>query len=81
MIKVGQIYQYKNHRVLITKVEWETDEFIIEKYITSSISAIECNGTCYDDLINSCVINFNEMTLIAEYPTWQEAVNSKEFKE
>lgn len=30
---------------------------------------------------DECLEDFNLDELIAEYPTWQEAVNSKEFKE
>lgn len=71
MIKKGQIYS--------------TDEGI---YVVTRIWFNASSGRDWID----CVDNFGETseysfpfvktyhTLIAEYPTWQEAVNSKEFK-
>ena len=75
-IKVGQIYKFKDETsiniVVITK------EYLPTKDI----------GYCRYDLIFqdgevhewACVNDIKDLTFIAEYPTWQEAVNSKEFK-
>ena len=67
MIKVGQIYKEK------TGCKW-----CITK-VGALVSAICDDGTvCFGKLWD----NYFQLTveLIAEYPTWQEAVNSKEFK-
>ena len=64
MIKVGQIYKEVNNEI----------------YVISRIADKDC-FVIYNDGYTACYeIKFIYDTLIAEYPTWQEAVNSKEFK-
>lgn len=69
MIKTGQIYKGKvmNMRFVVTRGQ---------RYYTSSCYVISNDGRGYlkpkRDIEN--------LELIAEYPTWQEAVNSKEFR-
>lgn len=69
MIKEGQIYSHthigKNIVICITRVRKNGNPYIITNNGTS--------GTRDSD-------DFEKYTLIAEYPTWQQAVNSKEFK-
>lgn len=69
MIKVGQIYSHtyrdRNIIICVTRIK-KNNYYIIVNNGTS--------GTRYDS-------ELQKYTLIAEYPTWQEAVNSKEFKE
>ena len=66
MIKVGQIYKPKNNEDAI---------FVVTRAETVGYYIIWDDGSAnYHD------INEEKIELIAEYPTWQEAVNSKEFK-
>lgn len=68
MIKVGQIYKERG-----TSNIW-----VITKY-----NCAECDMICQDgEATYGYVSHFfwERLELIAEYPTWQEAVNSKEFK-
>lgn len=67
MIKVGQIYK-SNLTFAIRAITFIDD---------CEVSIIHPDG--YVDRWNFDEIN-NSWELIAEYPTWQEAVNSKEFK-
>ena len=69
MIKIGQIYLYKDEtssaRIAITGV-WGR-----------GFSMVNHNGyalTTKNETLNGC-------KLLAEYPTWQEAIASKEFNE
>lgn len=68
MIKVGQIY--KSNSTFVIRVITFIDD--------SEVSLIHPDGYVdrwsFDDIANT------NWELIAEYPTWQEAVNSKEFK-
>lgn len=73
MIKVGQIYK-----------ENETNlSFVITREYTNPQGKKK-----YDWIYNSGMVGdyqsehqvLSHTTLITEYPTWQEAVNSKEFK-
>lgn len=46
----------------------------------------KANGRCYcitqNGTVKYCFLSdFEKYALLAEYPTWQEAVNSKEFNE
>lgn len=66
MIKVGQIYKTKKSLIVITRVKDCHVSFVNHKGYAETTPAL---------LVKS------ELKLIAEYPTWQEAVNSKEFKE
>lgn len=68
MIKVGQIY--KSNLTFAIRVITFIDD--------SEVSIIHPDGYVdrwsFDDIANS------NWELVAEYPTWQEAVNSPEFK-
>lgn len=68
MIKVGQIYE-SNLTFAIRVVTFVED---------GEVSIIHPDGYVdrwsFDDIANS------KWELVAEYPTWQEAVNSPEFK-
>lgn len=69
-IKVGQIYLKKETK---------------EKFVISSYRFVEFYCLIYQDGFVSADVNItfieNYCKLLAEYPTWQEAVNSKEFKD
>lgn len=76
MIKVGQICEWYNSNVTFTITHIEYTETISNGKKIKNIVGIDNNGRCHvfsPDLAKECWI-------IAEYPTWQEAVNSKEFK-
>jgi len=69
-IKVGQVYKFSLTDTIrvVTSIGYNTVSTIdtygeFERWIYSSLIEI-CNGI---------------WELVAEYPTWQEAVNSKEF--
>lgn len=67
-IKVGQIYSNRCKH----------------NHIIACVTKIKGNGKCccinQKGTIRYCFFSdFKKYTLIAEYPTWQEAVNSKEF--
>lgn len=74
MIKPGQIYK-------ITRCRFGhiSNIIAITKVNDRKVDAIRTDGKAYikssDDLL------YGHCYLIAEYPTWQEAVNSKEFAE
>ena len=70
MIKVGQVWQTSNdYKVVVTSTK--------EEDYVGQICIIYMDGYTTD----SCEENtFTFCKLLAEYPTWQEAVNSKEFK-
>lgn len=65
-IKVGQIYNipYLGGKVVVTWVRADNCNFTIVRE---------------DGYFFSSSNTDNDWELIAEYPTWQEAVNSKEF--
>ena len=74
MIKVGQIYKEKE------LPEWrknEEDMFIVTNVCYSSVTIIYPDGKC-DYVVDSWIKE--DCDLIAEYQTWQEAVNSEYFK-
>lgn len=64
-IKVGQIYKTKKSLIIITRVKDCNTSFINHKGYAETTPAL---------LVKS------NLKLLAEYPTWQEAVNSKEFE-
>ena len=66
-IKVGQVYSNKsmNFRIVSTWVDEDRD---MRDFIRN------------DGFVLSGCLN-EDYELIAEYPTWQEAVNSKEFND
>ena len=67
MIKVGQIYNipYLGGKVVVTWVRADNCNFNIVREDGFFFSSSNID---------------EDWELIAEYPTWQEAVNSKEFK-
>lgn len=75
MIKVGQIYQEPNKygiKYVITRVRSHNNGVVRRYY------HVICNdGYVFDELFET---DIEQAKLIAEYPTWKEAVNSKEFK-
>lgn len=76
-IEVGQIYKDCYDRIyIITK---KHSAIIVSKSkIAYKYNVILQDGEVYDDFTEDEVLNLSK--LIAEYPTWQEAVNSPEFK-
>lgn len=69
MIKVGQVYQsikQKDKQFVVTS----SNKYDWKSYVISNEGVGSCRW-------NS---DIGKMELIAECPTWQEAVNSKEFK-
>lgn len=73
MIKVGQIYKTDTTETMFV-VTYICDDFV--SFITNIGYANERYKTSMEKDITTKFIK-----LIAEYPTWQEAVNSKEFKD
>lgn len=76
-IKVGQIYEaicdgYKERFVLTKKYQ------PVEGLSDVRFDVVYQDGVCRTNVVEYYVAN--SCKLIAEYPTWQEAVNSKEFK-
>lgn len=71
MIKVGQIYTDNEDVYVVTNV-W-TNIFENKEYFSSINTDGDVN---FNNLVSYAEENDK---LIAEYPTWQEAVNSKEF--
>ena len=67
MIKVGQIYDipYLGGKVVITWIRDDRSEFY---YIRQDGFFFKGNSE-------------HQCNFVAEYPTWQEAVNSKEFND
>jgi hypothetical protein len=77
MIKAGQIYEFKEKSgidtVVVTKEYPPTKDLNFYRY-----DLIFQDGEVWEWARNN---NIQEcMVLVAEYPTWEEAVNSKEFK-
>ena len=67
-IKVGQVWKNDYERIVITHKHKALNVFC---YIDNK------GVTVYED--DACFIRRN-YTLLAEYPTWQEAINSEEFR-
>ena len=73
-IKVGQIYEETGEygfKYVITKVRPYNDKDIKKYY-----QAV-CDDGCVFDMLFE--MDMKQDQLVAEYPTWQEAVNSKKF--
>lgn len=66
MIKVGQIYKDK-----------DDFRFVITLFSPVDIYIIYSNGSCSN--FSREQFNSLDYEFITDYPTWQEAVNSKEF--
>lgn len=79
MIKVGQIYKtYTDEIIVITQSEPRKLYFYtLNTNLGDFYSCINTKGKT-DTIHKSKLL---KATLIAEYPTWQEAVNSMEFNE
>lgn len=78
MIKIGQIYKVNDiygFLYIITKIIPRSRE---DGTIEKTYQAICNDGFCFEELKN---IEILEDILVAEYPTWKEAINSKEFNE
>lgn len=75
-IKVGQIWRvyddYSFMYIITKRITKSRKDGTIEKIY----QAICNDGFCFEELKEKEVL---QDYLIAEYPTWQEAVNSKEF--
>ena len=71
MIKVGQIYNSDEGIYVISKVWFNAAEDENWSYVIYN----DGNSDCWSD---NFISKYSK--LIAEYPTWQEAVNSPEFK-
>ena len=71
-IKVGQIYKRVDDIYVITKTFYNGCSGEYRAYVVYN------DGTS-DDWSYEFISEYSK--LIAEYPTWQEAVNSKEFKD
>ena len=77
MIKVGQIRKPKKE--YYNKAPDSLFKIVISYTADDDYcSLIYENGNCLEEVPSIFVEEKTE--LIAEYPTWQEAVNSKEFK-
>ena len=74
-IKVGQIWKEK---VLPSWRKNDSDIFTIATVSFNKLSIIYNDGKT--DYVTTDWVD-GDCELIAEYPTWQEAVNSKEFKD
>lgn len=79
MIKEGQIYKRNSGEILlITQSEPRIDSIdnlhMTVSDLYSYISKLGKTGAIHKSVIEG-------LNLIAEYPTWQEAVNSKEFRD
>lgn len=73
MIKIGQIYRQKS------KPYWRVNEaglFVVTS-MGFGITTIDTDGLAHAVGLSWIT---GDCELIAEYPTWQEAVNSPEFK-
>ena len=69
-IKEGQIYRQKNSEI-----------FVITNINGNIMCCLYNDGYVYTDDLYHHLVPSMFWELLAEYPTWQEAVNSKEFKE
>ena len=69
MIKVGQIRKTKENGVV----------FVITLVDEMTVCSVDNQGNAYDSTLAHGLIEAIS-DVIDEYPTWQEAVNSKEFK-
>lgn len=69
IIKVGKIYKHENGEI-----------FVVSNVFDNFYSVIYLNGYSATYGMTEENLNFVFGTFVAEYPTWQEAVNSSEFK-
>jgi hypothetical protein len=71
MIKVGQVYKKDDSIMVITQINKHFDSLRYD-YIYND--GMVCDYVREDDVLSP------DTELIAEYSTWIEAINSKEFK-
>lgn len=71
-IKVGQVYKQKNKPFWRT---WKKDIFVVT-FVSFLAHTVDTDGVT--SIVGLDWIK-GDCELIAEYPTWQEAANSKEF--
>lgn len=76
-VKVGQIYRQKENTIPEYR-KYEARVFVITHINMTNISAIDTNGKLQH--IGHRWIE-GDCEFIAEYPTWQEAIVSKDYKE
>ncbi len=77
-IKEGQIYKRNSGEILLITQSYPRIDSVDNLHSTitdlySYISKMGKTGSIHKSVIAG-------LTLLAEYPTWQEAVNSKEFR-
>jgi hypothetical protein len=75
MIKVGQVYNCQNELIYVITKQYpfrEENGEIGKRYQAIFDDGYVCEKLHIEEILKD--------KLIAEYPTWQEAVNSKEFK-
>lgn len=68
-VKVGQIREERNQKT----------KFVITYSDEKSVHCIDNEGICYSSIFSHELIE-EISNIVAEYPTWLEAINSKEFK-
>ena len=70
MIKVGQIWKQSNgYKIVVTAINMDLSVGVTVIFQDGDVAYKRKEDT-----------EFSFYNLLAEYPTWQEAVNSKEFK-
>jgi hypothetical protein len=76
MIKVGQIYKENLWTYTVTHIEYGAFPDMNRVFL------ILRNGSMMTEAVDTFKLEVEQgfVKLIAEYPTWQEAINSKEFK-
>lgn len=76
MIKAGQIYKQKE--VEIPSWRKHDDPIFVVTFVGFTIHIINRDGITFN-IVGPRWVN-GDCELIAEYPTWQEAIKSKEFQ-
>ena len=79
MIKAGQIYKTTTDEIIVITQSEPQEKYlnILNIPISDFYSYINAKG----EIGTICELELLKSVLIAEYPTWQESVNSKEFNE
>ena len=70
MIKIGQVRKTKEQGIV----------FVITLVDETTVCSIDNKGKAYDSTLAHSLIEATS-NVMAEYPTWQEAVSGKEFNE
>lgn len=79
MIKAGQIYEWSALDARFVVCEVNYSEITIDGDVIKTLFSITCKTNNGENYMFSGALS-KEWNLIAEYPTWKDAVNSKEFK-